>query len=161
MKNLLVRIALPLVLAANSLQAPVAVAAMPEQSNAAAGAEQHRPRFRHDEVAVLFVMGEGNSAGLDRLPADYVLTGAQGTGANTSGMPAPNVWGIRNDGWGNILGNHNGPGAPFTQPIAAIDQVAWVNWSDSPSSDIQRQRQCRRFCRSCVADGDQCRRAFA
>jgi hypothetical protein len=139
MKNLLIRIALPLVLAANSLQAPVAVAAMPEQSNGAERAEQHKPRpdeaednrpqFRHDEVAVLFVMGEWNSAGANSLPADYVLTGAQGAGPNTGGMPAPNVWGIRNDGWGNIA-------APFTQPISAIDQVTWVNWSDSPSSDM-------------------------
>jgi hypothetical protein len=120
MKNLFVRIALPLLLAANSLHAPVAVAAIPEQSNAADRAdpeqsnaderdEHNKPRFRHDEVAVLFVMGASNSAGNDRLPADCVLTGAQGTGSNTGGMPAPNVWGIRNDGWSNIAGNANGP----------------------------------------------------
>jgi hypothetical protein len=79
------------------------VAAIPEQSNAAERAEHDKPRFRPDEVAVLFVIGEGNSAGNDHLPADYVLTGAQGTGANTSGMPAPNVWGIRNDGWARLV----------------------------------------------------------
>jgi hypothetical protein len=136
MKNLFVRIALPLVLAATSLQVPIAFAQIPPQANASPTAQQHVPRFQPDEVAVLFVMGQSNSAGLNSLPADYVLTGAQGTGSNTGGTPAPNVWGIRNDGWGNIAGNVNGPGAPFTQPISAIDQVAWVNWSDSTSSDM-------------------------
>jgi hypothetical protein len=75
-------------------------------------------------------MGEGNSTGYDPLPAAYLL------GSDSGGMPAPNVWGIRNDGWTNIAGNNNGPGAPFTHPISSISQVTWVNWSDSTSSDM-------------------------
>lgn len=132
---LLVCSALPFVLAAcggsgsstSPVQAPTA---------AAVAAEQNGHRFRPDEVAVLFVMGQSNSAGLNGLPANYLLTGASGTGSSAGGTPAPNVWGIRNDGWGNINGNADGSGAPFTQPISAIDQVAWVNWSDSASSDM-------------------------
>jgi hypothetical protein len=136
MKNLLVRTALSFVLAASSVQASVAAAATDQSITAAATAEQKSRRFRPDEVAVLFVMGQSNSAGLNGLPADFVLSGASGTGSSAGGMPAPNVWGIRNDGWGNIAGNVDGSGAPFTQPISAINQVAWVNWSDTTSSDM-------------------------
>src|SRR5260370_41958252 len=136
MKNLLVRSWLSLVLAASSVQASVAAAATDQSITAAATAEQKIQRFRPDEVAVLFVMGQSNSAGLNGLPADFVLSGASGTGSSAGGMPAPNVWGIRNDGWGNIAGNVDGSGAPFTQPISAINQVAWVNWSDTTSSDM-------------------------
>ena len=138
MRNLLVWIALSFVLAAcGGADSPTSPASSVHAASAAAVmVEQKIQRFRPDEVAVLFVMGQSNSAGLNGLPANFVLTGASGTGSSAGGMPAPNVWGIRNDGWGNIAGNADGPGAPFTQPISAIDQVAWVNWSDSTSSDM-------------------------
>jgi hypothetical protein len=149
MRNLLVCIAVPFVLAAcggadsptnptSSVKASTAAPTSSVQASSAAAvmAEHKIERFRPDEVAVLFVMGQSNSAGLNGLPADFLLTGASGTGSSVGAMPAPNVWGIRNDGWGNIAGNANGSGAPFTQPISAIDQVAWVNWSDSTSSDM-------------------------
>ncbi|MFM0063967.1 hypothetical protein [Paraburkholderia aspalathi] len=136
MKNFLMRIALPLVLAASGVQVSVAADAMAQPNAAAAESWNKGARFRHDEVAVLFVMGQSNSAGLNGLPADLTLSGASGAGTGTGGMPAPNVWGIRNDGWSNIAGNADGPGAPFTQPISTIDHVSWVNWSDSTSSDM-------------------------
>ncbi|MCP2089337.1 UNVERIFIED_ORG: hypothetical protein J2Y81_005424 [Paraburkholderia sediminicola] len=136
MKNFLIRIALPLVLAASGVQVSVAADATAQPNAAAAESWNKGARFRHDEVAVLFVMGQSNSAGLNGLPTDLTLTGASGAGAGTGGMPAPNVWGIRNDGWSNIAGNADGSGAPFTQPISAIDHVSWVNWSDSTSSDM-------------------------
>ena len=136
MKNLLMRIALAVVLAASAVQVAVAADAMAQSNSVAATAWNKGSRFRPDEVAVLFVMGQSNSAGLNGLPANLTLTGASGAGASTGGMPAPNVWGIRNDGWGNIAGNADGSGAPFTQPISSIDHVSWVNWSDSTSSDM-------------------------
>ncbi|MCX4137206.1 hypothetical protein M0D68_03375 [Paraburkholderia sp. SEWSISQ10-3 4] len=136
MKNFLIRIALPLVLAASGMQMSVAADTTAQPNAAAAESWNKGARFRHDEVAVLFVMGQSNSAGLNGLPADLTLSGASGAGAGTGGMPAPNVWGIRNDGWSNIAGNADGSGAPFTQPISAIDHVSWVNWSDSTSSDM-------------------------
>ena len=136
MKNFLMRIALPLVLAASGVQVSVAADTTAQPNAAAAESWNKGARFRHDEVAVLFVMGQSNSAGLNGLPTDLTLTGASGAGAGTGGMPAPNVWGIRNDGWSNIAGNADGSGAPFTQPISAIDHVSWVNWSDSTSSDM-------------------------
>ena len=117
MKNFLMRIALPLVLAASGVQVSVAADATAQPNAAAAESWNKGARFRHDEVAVLFVMGQSNSAGLNGLPADLTLSGASGAGAGTGGMPAPNVWGIRNDGWSNIAGNADGSGAPFTQPI--------------------------------------------
>ncbi|MGC2964895.1 hypothetical protein [Paraburkholderia aspalathi] len=136
MKNFLMRIALPLVLAASGVQVSVAADATAQPNAVAAESWNKGARFRHDEVAVLFVMGQSNSAGLNGLPADLTLSGASGAGAGSGGMPAPNVWGIRNDGWSNIAGNADGSGAPFTQPISAIDHVSWVNWSDSTSSDM-------------------------
>jgi hypothetical protein len=135
MKNLLMRIALAVVLAASGVQVAVAADAMAQSNSVAATAWNKGSRFRPDEVAVLFVMGQSNSAGLNGLPADLTLTGASGAGTG-GGMPAPNVWGIRNDGWGNITGNADGSGAPFTQPISSIDHVSWVNWTDSTSSDM-------------------------
>jgi hypothetical protein len=136
MKNFLMRVALPFVLAASGVQMSVAADATAQPNAAAAQSWEKGSRFRHDEVAVLFVMGQSNSAGLNGLPAELTLTGASGASAGTGGMPAPNVWGIRNDGWGNITGNADGTGAPFTQPISTIDHVSWVNWSDSTSSDM-------------------------
>ncbi|MEA3097710.1 hypothetical protein, partial [Caballeronia mineralivorans] len=68
MKNLLVRTVLSFVLAASSVQASVAAAATDQSITAAATAEQKIQRFRPDEVAVLFVMGQSNSAGLNGLP---------------------------------------------------------------------------------------------
>src|SRR5260370_395709 len=82
MKNLLVRTALSFVLAASSVQASVAAAATDQSITAAATAEQKIQRFRPDEVAVLFVMGQSNNAGLNGLPADFVVSGASGTGSN-------------------------------------------------------------------------------
>ncbi|MFM0288205.1 hypothetical protein [Paraburkholderia megapolitana] len=138
MKNLLMRIALPLVLAASAVQVSVAAdtVAQPDTTATTAAAWQKGSRFRHDEVAVLFVMGQSNSAGLNGLPASFVLTGAAAPGAGSGAMSAPNVWGIRNDGWGNITGNADGSGPSFTQPISTIDHVSWVNWTDSTSSDM-------------------------
>ncbi|WP_133646899.1 hypothetical protein [Paraburkholderia flava] len=136
MKNLLMRIALPLVLATSFAQTSFAADSLVQSNDTASTASERGQRFHHDEVAVLFVMGQSNSAGLNGLPPDLVLTGASNTGASTGGMPAPNVWGIRNDGWGNIAGNADGTGAPFTQPISTIKHVTWVNWSDSTSADM-------------------------